>query len=78
MADDATREDLVQQAKAEQRPKPAARRAPKPVGAAAAPQAMGPVAAEDVQEGASSDAPKKRRRRRRKPGGDGGALAGQD
>jgi poly(A) polymerase len=66
MADDATREDLVQQARAEQQAKPRARRAPKP-------EASGPrvtTPATDTAEEGDSDpaAPKKRRRRRRKPG----------
>jgi poly(A) polymerase len=81
MADDATREDLVQQAKAE-RPKPVARRAPRPAGEAAKSTASrGETDDAPSQEGegfdaAPSDAAKKRRRRRRKPGGaEGGAPA---
>jgi poly(A) polymerase len=89
MADDATREDLVQQVKAE-RPKPAARRAPRPAGAASvsAPhEAMPSEAHESTSdaEGGTSDAPKKRRRRRRSSGGSGGSgdtagrsVTGQD
>ena len=90
MADDATREDLVQQAKAE-RPKPVARRAPRPDGEAA-PKTKSPARAtadaapvhsqedgqdsvqDSGQEGAPSDAAKKRRRRRRKPGGAEGSA----
>ena len=84
MADDATREDLVQQAKAE-RPKPVARRAPRPAGEAAKSTASrGETDDASSQEGegfdaAPSDAAKKRRRRRRKPGGaEGSAPAAQD
>jgi poly(A) polymerase len=83
MADDATREDLVHQAKAE-RPKPVARRAPRPVGE----EVKSPSTRRQVDEATSpgegfeaapSDAAKKRRRRRRKPGGaEGSAPAGQD
>jgi poly(A) polymerase len=90
MADDATREDLVQQAKAE-RPKPVARRAPRPEGEAATKpkspaRRSADAAQEEAQEnhpehspegdseGAHSDAAKKRRRRRRKPGGAEGSA----
>jgi len=52
MADDATREDLVQQAKAE-RPKPVARRAPRPEGEAATkPRAPLRRATDEAQENA--------------------------
>jgi poly(A) polymerase len=76
MADDATREDLVQQVKAE-RPKPVARRAPRPAGtgSASVPNEAMPIPAHDAtwgDEGETSDAPKKRRRRRRSSGGSGG------
>ena len=66
MADDATREDLVQQARAEQQAKPRARRAPKPV--AGEPRAAAPMADTPVDSDGDTAAPKKRRRRRRKPG----------
>jgi len=70
MADDATREDLVQQARAEQLAKPRVRRAPKP--AASAPRASESVPESAVESAFEADgdaaAPKKRRRRRRKPG----------
>jgi succinate-semialdehyde dehydrogenase/glutarate-semialdehyde dehydrogenase len=73
----ATREDLVQQVKAEQRTKPVVRRAPKPDGTPVAKAA--PAALDETEDGAATDAPKKRRRRRRKPGGaEGSASAGQD
>jgi poly(A) polymerase len=82
MADDATREDLVQQVKLEQRTKPAARRAPKPDGTPVAKDAAdkaAPAVLDETEDGAATDAPKKRRRRRRKPGGaEGSAPAGQD
>ena len=73
LAGDATREDLVQQARAEQLAKPRVRRAPKP--ASGEPRASAPVA--DTPSGSDGDAaaPKKRRRRRRKPGGGDGAGA---
>jgi poly(A) polymerase len=70
MADDATREDLVQQARAEQLAKPRVRRAPKP--AASAPRASESVPDSVAESAFETDgdaaAPKKRRRRRRKPG----------
>ena len=70
MADDATREDLVQQARAEQLAKPRVRRAPKP--AASAPRASESVPESAAESAFETDgdtaAPKKRRRRRRKPG----------
>jgi len=84
LADDATREDLVQQAKAEQQAKPRSprvRRVPKADAASAATSADG-----DAQEapGPTSEhasdgeaAPKKRRRRRRKPAGGGAAPAAE-
>ena len=70
MADDATREDLVQQARAEQQSKPRARRAPKPAAGESRSATSAPSdnsqAAPEVDGDAA--APKKRRRRRRKPG----------
>ena len=82
LADDATREDLVQQARAEQQAKPRGprvRRVPK----ADAEPASNPAdsgdeeapeqASEPTAEGEA--APKKRRRRRRKPAGGGAAPA---
>lgn len=76
LADDATREDLVQQARAEQQNQPRAprvRRAPKP----SVNQADNALSSEaDVPEG-DSDVPKKRRRRRRKPAGGGAAPAAE-
>jgi poly(A) polymerase len=90
MADDATREDLVLQAKAE-RPKPVARRAPRPEGEAApkpraparkadgaqesAPDHKPAHAQETDPEGEPSDPGKKRRRRRRKAGGAEGSAS---
>ena len=80
LADDATREDLVQQAKAEQQAKPRTarvRRVPRAEAADAAVEAgqtdqvAAPALAEDAQA-----APKKRRRRRRKPAE--GTAAGSD
>jgi poly(A) polymerase len=70
MADDATREDLVQQARAEQLPKPRVRRAPKPAASATrASESLPESAAETASEtDGDAAAPKKRRRRRRKPG----------
>jgi len=82
LADDATREDLVQQARTEQQAKPRGprvRRVPKADAA--------PADVTDATEGSEADeadqpgqdgeaAPKKRRRRRRKPvGGSGGGAA---
>ena len=64
LADDAAREDLVQQARAEQQAKPRVRRAPKPSGGELRET---PLDIESAQEGDVA-APKKRRRRRRKPG----------
>jgi poly(A) polymerase len=80
-ADDARREDMIDQAREEQRARqrtaqPVARRVPRsaPAGEAEAPQAP-----QALPEGDGA-APKKRRRRRRKPsgtGGDAGAGAGE-
>ncbi len=78
LADDATREDLVQQARAEQQSQPRAprvRRAPRPADADAPSAEGGEQAEADAAEG-SADAPKKRRRRRRKPSGGGAAPVG--
>ena len=80
LADDATREDLVQQAKAEQQAKPRAarvRRVPKADAASA--DAATDSDAQDAPEPSSDGeaAPKKRRRRRRKPAGGGAAPAAQ-
>ncbi len=82
-ADEFRREDLMEQAREEQKPRtrsaaPAARRVPRE--AAAAPAGSGDVLPELAEraEGAETGAPKKRRRRRRKPTGGGGeAPAGQ-
>jgi poly(A) polymerase len=71
MADDATREDLVQQARAEQQAKPRVRRVPKP--AAGEPRAAAPTAPAQTDSASDAAAPKKRRRRRRKPGAGDGA-----
>ena len=80
-ADDDRREDLMDQAreeqKARQKAQPVAKRAPR--SAPAAPRAAGPAT---VAESAGTEtalapeggAPKKRRRRRRKPGGGEGAA----
>ncbi len=80
LADDATREDLVQQAKAEQQSKarsPRVRRVPK----ADAGQPQAPSAGDDSEapelQADGEAAPKKRRRRRRKPSGSGGAAAAE-
>ena len=84
-ADDERREDLMDQAKEEQRARqkaqqPVVKRVPRnaPV---AAPRAAGPAGdAEVSEEGAEfateGSAPKKRRRRRRKPGGGAGGGEG--
>jgi poly(A) polymerase len=75
MADDATREDLVQQARAEQQAKPRVRRAPKPV--AGELRAAAPTASAQTDNASDAAAPKKRRRRPRKPGaGDGAGSEG--
>ena len=78
-ADDERREDLMDQAREEQRARqkaqqPVARRVPRP---APAVPAEGDAAEDNVAESASEGAaaPKKRRRRRRKPGG-GSAAPG--
>ncbi len=84
LADDATREDLVQQAKAEQQAKPRAprvRRVPKP-GVEAEAGAERPSSSEDDGDGSETSfdaeaAPRKRRRRRRKPAGGGAAPAAE-
>lgn len=80
LADDATREDLVQQAKAEQQAKPRAarvRRVPK-ADASPADAATDSDAQEAPEPSADGEAaPKKRRRRRRKPAGGGAAPAAQ-
>ena len=79
LADDATREDLVQQARAEQQAQtrtPRVRRVPKAGTPAAAPaEAPDEELAESAPEGET--APKKRRRRRRKPAGGGAAPAAE-
>ncbi|MEN9888207.1 MAG: Poly(A) polymerase precursor [Pseudomonadota bacterium] len=77
LADDATREDLVQQARAEQQSQPRApraRRAPRPT--AEADGGAEPVEADEAGQDAG-EAPKKRRRRRRKPAGGGSAPAAE-
>ena len=80
LADDATREDLVQQARAEQQAQPRAprvRRVSRSDEGAAAPAPQSAEPSDEAYEGAAeaSAAPKKRRRRRRKPSGDGAAPA---
>ena len=75
LADDATREDLVQQARTEQQAQPRAprvRRVSRSGEGAAAPAAESAEPGDDALEGAAETgaAPKKRRRRRRKPSGD--------
>jgi poly(A) polymerase len=80
LADDATREDLVQQARAEQQAKPRGprvRRVPKADAAPASAPAEGDAeeAPEPTAEGEA--APKKRRRRRRKPSGGGAVPAAE-
>jgi poly(A) polymerase len=78
LADDAAREDLVQQARSEQQAKPRAvrvRRIPK-ADAAPANAPEGSEADEADQPGQDGEtAPKKRRRRRRKPAGGSGSGA---
>jgi poly(A) polymerase len=79
LADDATREDLVQQARAEQQSKarsPRVRRVPK-ADAAPATAADAGDADQSEEDGAGEAAPKKRRRRRRKPSGGGAAPAAE-
>ena len=76
LADDATREDLVQQARAEQLAKPRVRRVPKP--ATGESRAAAPVADTLPSSDGDAAAPKKRRRRRRKPGGGDGAGAASE
>jgi poly(A) polymerase len=72
LADDAAREDLVQQARAEQAPKPRVRRAPRPDRAGdAQPPAEGFNAEEPTGGQDPAPAAAKRRRRRRKPAADG-------
>ncbi len=79
LADDATREDLVQQARAEQQAQtraPRVRRVPKAEAAPVAPEPSDDNAEEASQQTADGEgAPKKRRRRRRKPAGGGAAPA---
>lgn len=77
-ADDARREDMIDQAREEQRARqraaqPVVRRVPR--SAPAGDEAAAPAVAEEAPQGEDS-APKKRRRRRRKPGGAGGEGAG--
>ena len=70
LADDATREDLVQQARAEQQSQPRApraRRAPRPAAPSEGQGGEAPASADEASDGEA--APKKRRRRRRKPAG---------
>ena len=70
LADDATREDLVQQARAEQQSQPRApraRRAPRPAAPSEGQGGEAPASADEASDGDA--APKKRRRRRRKPAG---------
>ena len=80
-ADDERRDDLMDQAKEEQRARqkaqqPVVKRVPRNA-SAAAPRAAAPAERADFQEegaefAAEGNAPKKRRRRRRKPGGGAG------
>ena len=90
-ADDERREDLMAQAREEQRARqkaqqPVARRVPRatPAAAAAAPAsatAAERTAGDDTDDKAvegGAAAPKKRRRRRRKPSGSGGGAGGAD
>ncbi|MDD2546910.1 MAG: polynucleotide adenylyltransferase PcnB [Burkholderiaceae bacterium] len=89
MADDARREDLIDQVreeqKARQRTQPKVRRVPRAAGPNDAPEGAAPGAAPALAaegpalEGEGGEAPKKRRRRRRKPGGgaDGAAPAAE-
>ena len=79
LADDSTREDLLQQARTEQTPKPRVRRAPRPDKTTdATPPVDASVSGESSDE---QDAPRpaaKRRRRRRKPAADGHAPTQSD
>ncbi|MPT04989.1 MAG: polynucleotide adenylyltransferase PcnB [Delftia sp.] len=89
-ADDARRDDLIAQARDEQRARQRsaepkvhrvakARPAREDAGAGEAQQADAPAAALPQVEGEEGSAPKKRRRRRRKPqGGGDGAVGGDD
>ena len=75
LADDATREDLVQQARTEQQAQPRAprvRRVSRSGEGTAAPAVDNAEPGDEALEGAAETgaAPKKRRRRRRKPSGD--------
>ncbi|HRO53211.1 MAG TPA: polynucleotide adenylyltransferase PcnB, partial [Alicycliphilus sp.] len=81
LADDARREDMIEQVREEQRARqrkaqPVVRRVPKAAEPATVPAAEGPAGV----DGADGDAaaPKKRRRRRRKPAGGGEAGTGSD
>jgi len=82
LADESVREDLVQQARAEQQSKPRVRRVPK----AEAPKGEGLAGAQAARDRQADEpdenpgeegveTPKKRRRRRRKPSGGGAAPA---
>ena len=76
LADDATREDLLQQVRAEQQAKPRAprvRRVPRPEAAESATSAEDTSHAQPESDADAQAAPKKRRRRRRKPSGGGDA-----
>ncbi len=80
LADDATREDLVQQARAEQQAKPRGprvRRVPKADAAPASAPAERDAEEAPEPTAESEAAPKKRRRRRRKPSGGGAVPAAE-
>jgi len=80
LADEATREDLVQQARAEQQAKPRGprvRRVPKAEAAPASAPADGDAEEAPEPNAEGEAAPKKRRRRRRKPSGGGAAPAAE-
>ena len=84
LADDARREDMIEQVREEQRARqrkaqPVVRRVPKAAEPATVPAAEGPAGAAGA-DGADGEAAasKKRRRRRRKPAGGGEAGTGSD
>ena len=80
LADEATREDLVQQARTEQAPRARVRRAPRPDRASDVPAQADAAIPEDSagDQDAGSKTPAKRRRRRRKPAADGNASVQSD
>ena len=77
LADEATREDLVQQAKSEQQAKPRAPRVHRVPRSASSDAPQAPVPADAEASSDAAGAPKKRRRRRRKPGAGDAAPAAE-